>query len=505
MKLNLKTIATSSIVLAAINSVYAQYTPPPPVAPFPGFINEALRKNDPYMNQWDIGGSVRLRYEAKEGGMGLPPANDFRDITPPGAQNDNDYYSSKILARIAYTDKWWSFYVEGRSSMTMGDVRSTTGAGPVPGPGGNGGPEQDGPVDLHQAYFTLGNHKEFPLSLKVGRQELSYGDERLVGAFAWNNIGRVFDAVKVRWQNPLFAAEAFTSKVVLPDDNNFNTWNDYSLFSGLHITTRKIPKHITELYFFARNEELGVATADKGAVLPFQTPAPAARDIYTVGGRIRSATNELGNFDYTVEGAYQFGTWRQTAVSAELDQDAFAFMANVGYTFPEAFGKPRIALEYAFGSGDSNPNDTTHGTFDNLYPTNHKFYGYMDFFSWQNLHDVRAIFTIKPTTRLSLALEGHMFWAADTADNIYNAGGVPRGAGSSANGFGRNPGYDSYLGSEVDVIAGYAVNKFINLEAGYGHFFVGDYIKETWNNPLKTVASGSSDADWVYVQTVIRF
>ena len=36
-------------------------------------------------------------------------------------------------------------------------------------------------------------------------------------------------------------------------------------------------------------------------------------------------------------------------------------------------------------------------------PTNHKFYGYMDFFSWQNLHDVRAIFTIKPTARMSVA------------------------------------------------------------------------------------------------------
>ena len=507
MKLNLKTLATSSIVLAAINSVYAQYTPPPPPVPFPGFINDYMRKQDPYNAVWDIGGSVRLRYEAKENGMGLPPANDFRDHTTATTQNDNDYYSSKVLARISYTDKWWSAYVEGRSSMTMGDIRSTTGAGAVPGPGGNGGPEQDGPVDLHQAYFTLGNYKEFPVSLKVGRQELSYGDERLVGAFAWNNIGRVFDAAKLRWKNPLFAADFFTSKLVLPDDNNFNPWNDYNLFSGVHLTTTKIPKHITELYFFARNEDLGVATASRGAVLPYQTPAPAARDIYTVGGRIKS-TNDLSNFDYTVEGAYQFGTWQQTPTSAKLDQDAYAFMANVGYTFSDTASKPRIALEYAFGSGDSNPADGTHGTFDNLYPTNHKFYGYMDFFSWQNLHDVRGIFTIKPTTRLSLALEGHLFWAADTADNIYNAGGVARGAGASVNGFGRNSSYDSYLGSEVDVIAGYAVNKFINVEGGYGHFFVGDYIKQTWNNPAATTSVGgfgSKDADWVYIQTVIRF
>ena len=44
----------------------AVYHPPPP-APFAGFLNEYLRKDYPYMNQWDFGGSARGRYEAKEG------------------------------------------------------------------------------------------------------------------------------------------------------------------------------------------------------------------------------------------------------------------------------------------------------------------------------------------------------------------------------------------------------------------------------------------------------
>jgi hypothetical protein len=163
---------------------------------------------------------------------------------------------------------------------------------------------------------------------------------------------------------------------------------------------------------------------------------------------------------------------------------------------------PRVALEYAYASGDSDPNNGTHETFDNLFPTNHKFYGYMDFFSWQNLHDVRGIFTIKPTARLSLAAEGHLFWIADTADNLYNVGGAPRGNGPTpGTGFGRNSGYDSYVGAEVDVIAGYAINKFSTFEAGYGHFFAGKYIDQTWSNP----AFGSADADWFYVQTTIRF
>lgn len=504
-----KTLVAGALVLAALNHIHAQYTPPPPPVPFPGFINEALRKNDPYMNVWDIGGAVRLRYELKENGLGLPPANDFRANTTGTTKNDNDYFSSKVLARIAYTEKWWSAYVEGRSSETWSDSRSPTGAGAVPGPGGDGGPEADGPVDLHQAWFTLGNHKEFPVSLKVGRQELSYGDERLVGAFAWNNIGRVFDAVKVRGQNPWFAAEAFASKLVLPDDHNFNTWNDYNVFSGLHLTTKKIPKNTTELYFFARNDDVGSTTANPGAVLPFQVSAgaPVARDIYTLGGRIKSNPGELGNFDYTVEGAYQFGNWKQTLASARIDHEAHAFAANIGYTLPDVYGTPRIAFEYAYGSGDNNPTNSTHDTFDQLYPTGHKFAGYMDFGSWQNLHDIRGIFSLKPTPRLSLAIEGHLLWLADTADNFYNKGGVARGgatfqaAAAQGTGYGINPNYNSYVGAELDIVAGYAVNKFMALEAGYGHFFVGNYIEQTWSNP----AFGSQDADWFYVQTVIRF
>ena len=204
-------LASSTLALGYVSPVIAQYAPPPPPQPFPGFINELLRQQDPYYSAWDLGGSVRLRYELKENGLGLPAANDWRKT---GVDNDNSYFSDKILFNAGYTAKWWSVYVQGRSSSTTGDDRNSIGT--IGAPGGSG-PESDGPVDLHQAYFTLGNHKEFPVSLKLGRQELIYGDERLVGAYGWNNIGRVFDAAKVRWQNAWFAAEAFTGKIVLPD------------------------------------------------------------------------------------------------------------------------------------------------------------------------------------------------------------------------------------------------------------------------------------------------
>jgi len=482
-----KTLAGAALVLSVSGAALAQYAAPPPIQPFPGFLNEWMRKQDPYLANWDISGAARFRYEIKENAGSTAPGS-AADFRKGGVDNDNSYFLNKVLARVGYTAKWWSFLVEGRNSGTTGDDR-------------NPNAESDGPVDLHQAYVTLGNHKEFPLSLKVGRQELSYGDERLVGAFAWNNIGRVFDAAKVRWQNSWFGVDMFTSRIVLPDDNNFNTWNDYNVFSGAYLTTKKIPKNTAEFYFLARNDGPGSTTSNSGSVPPFQVNAPFARDIYTIGSRFKSNPGEFGNWDYTAETAGQFGNWKPTAASARQDHRAYMAAINAGYTFPESFGTPRVALEYAFGSGDSDPNDNTHETFDNLYPTNHKFYGYMDLLSLQNLHTVRPIVTLKPHPRVSVALEGNFFWLADTQDRAYNVAGLPRGGAgpTPGNGFGTNPNYDSYLGSEIDLVAGFIVTKFAMIEAGYGHFFRGEYVKQTW------AAIGSQNADWFYLQTLVRF
>ena len=492
-------LTTLALTLTAAPAALGQYAPPAPLQPFPGFINEALRQKSPYAANWDIGGSIRFRYELRDNNIAVPPNNDFRK----DVDTDNSYLADKILMRVSYTDKWWSALVEGRSSSVSGDDR-----GAAPNIPQGSSPESDGPVDLHQAYVTLGNHKEFPVSVKVGRQELSYGDERLVGGFAWNNIGRVFDGAKMRWQNAWFGMDAFATRLVVPDDNNFNLSNEYEHFSGVYINTKKIPKNWTEFYVLARNVSPDAAFLKA----PATTPAPfntSARDIYTVGARFRSATNEWGNFDYTVEAAGQFGNWKRPATGArpgERDEhQAFAFSANLGYTFDDVSGKPRLALEYAFASGDSDLNDGTHETFDNLYPTNHKFYGYMDLVSWQNIHDVRAICSIKPHPKVSLAVEGHAFWLADTNDRFYNVGAVPRagsgasGLADSGTGYGINPSYDSFLGTEVDLVCGVILSRFMNFEAGYAHFFSGPYISESLRNV------GSSDADWLYGQLLIRF
>jgi hypothetical protein len=486
------TIAASALVIAITRAVYAgDYSPTSPVRPSAGFINDWLRQDDPYNAAWDVGAAVRLRYEIKEGFgiVGSPGSLDFRDH---GADVSNEYLLLRVRPRVGYTARWFSVFVEGRHSSSTGDER-------------NPNPESDGPLDLHQAYVTLGNHKEFPLSLKAGRQELSYGDERLIGAFGWNNIGRVFDAAKLRWQNPYFAADFFTGRVIIAKDNNFNMPNDYDWFSGIYASTKVIPKQTTEFYLLSRNTS-AQSPAVNGATAPALLRGPAARDIYTAGARVKSAPGEFGGWDYAGEFMGQFGHFNDPALptaNRSLEHRAYAVFAAGGYTWTKSVYTPRLGLEYNFASGDSNPRDARHETFENLFPTNHKFYGYMDFVSLQNIHNLRLTGSVKPLPRLTLSADYHAFWLADTHDNFYSVAGARRGGigPTPGNGYGINPAYRSYVGSEADAVGTYAISPQAVLEIGYGHFFVGDYVEQSLSAPTH----GSRDANYVYVQLGFNF
>jgi hypothetical protein len=484
-------------LLSLPGSALAQYTAPPPPAPFQGFLNEALRKDDPYMNAWDIRGFARVRYEIQDG-RGIPTVPGSLDFREHNTDNHNAYFLELFRVQAGYTATWWSALVEGRSSLAQGDERFAF-AGPPRSKGK--GPESD-TIDLHQAYVTLGNHKEFPLSLKVGRQELSYADERFIGSFIWNNVNRVFDAAKLRWQNPWFAADFFTGMPVVPVDGAFNHANDYEHFSGMYATSTKVPKHGLDVFVLARNVD---ANSTKSVSNP-QAPLPSPRDIYSLGVCLRSKPGELGPWDYFVNAVGQLGDFldnRPGAPTQRLDHEAYAIILNGGYTFTDCPATPRFAIEYSFGSGDSNPRDDSHGTFEQLYPTAHKFNGYADYASLQNAHDIRPILQFKPTPRMSVAIEGHAFWMADTSDSFYTVGGLPRGGiGTTAgNGYGINPGYSSFIGTEIDVIAGYALTRYASLEAGFCHFFAGDYIESSLSNPN----FGARDANFIYLSALLKF
>jgi hypothetical protein len=393
---------------------------------------------------------------------------------------------------------WLKLYMQFQDAREIGSDRF-----PAP-PVGNANFEED-TFDWRQGWFELANYKEFPLGVKVGRQELAYGDERLVGAFDWNNIGRVFDAAKARWQGEKFWVDVFGANVVRNNvfgarDESMNDvaeWSD-DLY-GIYGQCSALDFQIMELYGLLRDKTDHI----------YDGPA---REIWTVGGRVKS-TPKLAPWDYYAEIAGQFGhidgpglgaaqgvarRFGDNSLADSVNHQAMAAVIGGGYTFPKCDWKPRIGAEYNYASGDNDPTDRVNETFDNLFPTNHKFYGYIDFFSWKNVHNPRLTFSAQPTKTLTAALDYHLFWLAEDKDFWYRANGAPVGVPLRRS-VARKP--DNYVGSEVDLSFTWAVHKNVKLHGGYSHFFRGGYVGDTSN----TANNGSDDAEFVYLQTLVSF
>lgn len=442
----------------------------------PGLLTDWLQKTVPAATAWDVGGQFRLRYEDRENAGAFPN----RDFIRSGQMNSDDYLLFRERLHLGYAPQSWiSFFVEGRDSRALFDQRDPS-------------PDHD-TLDLHQAFVTLGDPRQFPVSAKVGRQELAYGDERFIGTSDWSNTGRVFDAAKVRFENQFLWADAFAGRVVLPYDDHFNEANDYDLFTGVYASSQSLaPWQETQLFFLART-----VSGKSPSAIALGVGGPGARDIYTAGLRFRSLPGKLAGWDYGAEFARQFGSINSGA--RRIDHDALAANVLAGYTCTNFWGLPRLGVEYTYASGDRNPNDGVHETFDLLFGTNHKPYGAMDLFGLRNVHMPSANLTVKPATSLSLRAEYLLFWLADTGDFLY----PESAAGRSGNGYGLHPGFGSFVGSELDVIASYQPRSWAELQCGYGRFFVGDYIRQS----VRTVPAngGAVDANWVYVQAKFAF
>ena len=146
-----------------------------------GLLHSWLGKDSPQVKAWEVGGQGRARYEVKEN-AGSFPNNDF---IRSGVENNNSYFLRREKIHVGYQQNWFSVFVEGRDSSTTGDGR-------------NPNPEAD-LFDLQQAFLSLGDPQAFPLTWKIGRQEMVYGDERFIGRSDWNNMGRVFDAARMSY------------------------------------------------------------------------------------------------------------------------------------------------------------------------------------------------------------------------------------------------------------------------------------------------------------------
>lgn len=326
-------------------------------------------------------------------------------------------------------------------------------------------------VDIRQLYLDI-NIPESPFTLRAGRQELIYGDERLIGGFNWSNVAQSFDGVRLIHELDEIRTDIFWVRKVVIDTDSFNEWDKDDDILGIYSTYKGIDRHILELYYLFRATDRDIGFGPDVGL--------GELDESTIGFRIKG--KDIDRFDYEIESAFQFGDF------SEKDINAFAIIIVGGYTFDLPWS-PRLGVEWDHASGDESPDDNRRNTFDNLFPTNHKHYGYMDRVSLQNINNMRFQLSASPQNNLYLQTDLHLIYLDENTDSLYNAGrNVIRTA--------LNSDISKYVGTEMDLLARYIVNKNFRILIGYSHFFSGKFLKNTGPH---------SDGDFFYLETTLNF
>lgn len=361
----------------------------------------------------DVNLQIRPRFEYRNG---------YKSLLKEG-QEGTSQISQRSRLNFNYKQDELTVKLTFQNTRTWGDVSTTASA------------DKNG-VAVFEAWAQYDLTKKW--SARMGRQVLSYDNQRIMGEMDWAQQGQSHDALMVSFHpenHQLDMGLAYNS------DNENLIQTPYTVanyktmqYAWYHTTFDKIGASLLFLntgYEFSRinNPELIIDYKQTfGTYLTYKT------------GKIDSNLSFYG----------------QTGKSVDKQVSAYDAAINIGYNITDSF---KAGLGYEFLSGkDTSDGSTVIKSFNPIFGTNHGFNGYMDYFYVGNhlnsvgLQDAFLKFNYN-VKKWQFALIPHVFLAA--ADVV-----TPL-----------NEKLDSYLGTEVDFTAGFNFKKDITLTGGYSQMF----------------------------------
>lgn len=164
---------------------------------------------------------------------------------------------------------------------------------------------------------------------------------------------------------------------------------------------------------------------------------------------------------------YQFGSWSNQVISAG------AATTGLGYQFARLPFNPQFWVYNDWASGNQNPTSgDIHGTFNQLFPWGHTYFGYLDLVGRQNIDDVSTQFGFYPAKWIFTTVQYHVFHLDGARDALYNASGTvirsdPTGqAGTN-------------VGDEIDFTTNFHLSLHQDIFLGYSKLFAGSFIHRT--------------------------
>lgn len=389
--------------------------------------------------QFSISGEYRPRYEMSHGYMNLPGPD----------QDASNFISQRTRLNFGFADD------RLKTFLSLQDVRLW---GAQPQLVGN----ESNSISVHEAWFE---YKLAPVfSVKIGRQELSYDDQRLFGNVNWTQQGRVHDLALAKYEDAfkIHAGFAYNEN----SDRKNNLYQGPDAYKALQFFWfSKDFERLTASFTFLNNG-LPAMVNGKQVIHYSQTFGP-----YVSGGT-DVISYEGGLF-------YQGG---KNASGTSVSAYNIRMKAIHGLS-----GGVNIGFGYEMLSGTHSRHSQSRNTFNPFYGTNHKFNGYMDYFyvgnqlDWFGLHDLYFTANYK-ISDLSFTLMPHLFYSAQDIPGVET----------------------QYLGTEIDFTASYKVNEVINLELGYSQIFSGEGLEVIRGTPSAPASWDYSPANWVYFMITVK-
>jgi len=369
----------------------------------------------------NINAEIRPRFEFRHGYKTLFPDN----------VNAANFISQRTRLNGFYKNELFSAYLSLQDLRVWGDVDQLN--------------VQDvNGLAIHEAWGQI----RFcdVLSLKVGRQEINYDNQRIFGGVGWAQQARSHDAAIFKFSfgenNKLDAGIAYNAmRESLYED-------DYELINY---------KTIQWLHYHGDYGNSGLSILFLNNGLAFDAPSDTSLyDQKVVYSQTFGAYYTLKAKKINVSSAvyYQGG---KNAKNNELQ--AYYFAADVGFNATDWFSVG-LGLEYLSGTSTiDRQSGETDKSFTPFYGTNHKFNGFMDYFYVGNYVGQNGLVDIFlplkfSVNKWSFSLTPHYFQAAATVSS-YSA---------------ENQNYTDYsngLGTEIDFVIGYNFSKSVNIQGGY--------------------------------------
>jgi len=380
-----------------------------------------------------VGGQIRPRWEYRD-----PSLSDL-----PDGKKDNWISMRSRLHVTATFEDWLRIFVQVQDVRLWGEEGNTL------------GDYQADNFDLHQGYIELGHVEQTALWGRIGRQEVNFGGQRLIGSVNWAQQARSFDGVRMAAAGKAGRLDLLGSVI---SDRSAPEREDNSGLAALYGVLNLFERNTLDAYaiYDGIDREEPDTDTNRG----------------TLGARW---VGKYSLLTYRAEGSYQLGKLGGTDISS------YMFGARIAAGFA---GAGSLTLWYDYLSGDDGTDDEKVKVFDTLFATNHKYYGYADLFlnipmhtNGQGLQDLALKGQWTPHEDWKLNLDVHAFFLTQKRDLE-----------------------SSTLGQEVDLVADWKFHSNVSLLGGFSYVFAGDAL--TTENGIGRL---DRDMPFVYVQLNATF